>query len=243
MIVKSRAIVLRCVKYADQKVIVDFYTETHGRITCGVKLSATPKGKMQKRLFQPLTSLLIEIDYRANKQMQRLTDLQMDVAWTSLTVDPVKASLGMFLAEVLCNVTRQEQEDVPLYQFIMTSMQWLDLTDGSVANFHIAFLIRLTRYLGFLPVAEDYSEGNIFDLRTGEFPSVAPLHHDFLAPVDASRMYQLLRISYPTMHLFRMSRQERRQCLDTIMTYYRLHLPSFPQPKSLGILYEMFDGM
>lgn len=232
---------LRSLKYSDSKIIVDLYTEVYGRITSMVKLSSTPKGKMRKQLFQPLTSLCVEIDYRQRQQMQKLADVQFDQPRTLLTMDPVRMTIGMFLAEVLCSVTRQEQQDAPLYQFIAASLQWLDITEGSVANFHIAFLITLTQFLGFLPATDGYTEGMLFDLRMGEFTPLTPLHHDFLSPADTRRMYQLLRISYPTMHLYHMSRNERRQCLDTILYYYSLHIASFSEPKSLSILHEVFS--
>lgn len=241
MLTKTKAIVLRCLKYSDQKVIVDFYTEVYGRITSMVKLSAKPSGKMKKQLFQPLTSLLIEIDYRQNQQMQRLNDVQLATPWTKLSLDPVRMTVGMFLAEALYYVTRQEQQDVSLFSFIETSLQWFDCTEGNIANFHIAFLVRLTRFLGFMPDLADYEPGQLFDLRNGEFTHVAPVHRDFLTAPDAQRMHQLLRISYPTMHLYKMSRQERRHCLDTIITYYRLHVASFPELKSLAVLQQVFE--
>lgn len=241
MIVKTRAIVLRSLKYGDQNLIVDLYTETYGRITSMVKVSTTAKGKMKKQLFQPLTALQVEMEYRQNQQMQKLRDVQIDIPWTQLSLEPVKMTIGMFLAEVLYYVTRQEQQDTPLYQFLINSLQWLDLTAGSVANFHIAFLIRLTRFLGFMPVADDYMSGSLFDLRTGEFIMLTPVHTDFLTKSDADRMYNLLRISYPTMHLFRMTRQDRQRCLDIILRYYRLHTTNFPELKSLAIMKEIFD--
>lgn len=232
---------MRCLRYGDQKFIVDLYTETYGRITSAVKVASTAKGKMKKQLFQPLTALTLELDYRQNQQMQRLRDVQIDTAWTTLNYDPVKMTIGMFLAEVLYHVTRQEQQDAPLFGFISTSLQWLDTTERSVANFHIAFLVRLTRFLGFMPVADDYEHGALFDLRTGEFTGMTPLHHDFLKADDADRMFQLLRISYSTMHLFRMSRTERQRCLDIILCYYRLHTTTFPELKSLAVMKEIFD--
>lgn len=241
MLTKTNAIVLRCLKYSDQKVIVDFYTEVYGRITSMVKVSTTAKGKMKKQLFQPLTALLLEIDYRQNQQMQKLNDVQLATPWTKLTLDPVRMTVGMFLAEALYHVTRQEQQDVSLYNFIETSLQWFDCTEGSIANFHIAFLVRLTRFLGFMPDLADYEPGQLFDLRSGEFTHAVPVHRDFLTASDARRMHQLLRISYPTMHLYKMSRQERRHCLDTIITYYRLHVASFPELKSLAVLQQVFD--
>jgi DNA repair protein RecO (recombination protein O) len=48
-------------------------------------------------------------------------------------------------------------------------------------------------------------------------------------------------MDYPTMHLFRMSRHERLRLLELALAYYRLHLPDFPELKSLNILQELYE--
>ena len=47
-------------------------------------------------------------------------------------------------------------------------------------------------------------------------------------------------MKYETMHLFAMNRDERNRCLDIICRYYRLHLPDFPELKSINVLKELF---
>lgn len=243
MLTKTRAIVLRCIKYGDQKIIVDLYTEAYGCITSSIKISTTAKGKMKKQLFQPLTALSIDLDYRQNQQMQNIKDVQLATPWLQLNVDPVRMTIGMFIAEVLYHVTRQEQQDLPLFDFLYTSLKWLDCTEGAIANFHIAFLVMLTRFLGFQPSADGYVNGCLFDMRTGEFTTIQPMHTDVLHASESAVMYKLLRIGYHNMHLYRMSRHDRQHCLDIILIYYRLHTTSFPELKSLPILIEIFNGM
>lgn len=51
----------------------------------------------------------------------------------------------------------------------------------------------------------------------------------------------LFRMNYPTMHLFRLSRRERQRILHVLNEYYRLHVPGFPELKSLEILQELFS--
>ena len=43
------------------------------------------------------------------------------------------------------------------------------------------------------------------------------------------------------MHLYAMTRAERMRCLEVMNLYYRLHLPGFPELKSLEVLKELFD--
>ena len=51
-----------------------------------------------------------------------------------------------------------------------------------------------------------------------------------------------MRMNYDTMHLFEMSRAERNRCVEIILSYYRLHLPGFPELKSLEVLRELYNS-
>ena len=146
----------------------------------------------------------------------------------------------MFLSEFLYHTTRNEQQNVPLFNFVVSSLQWLDLAQTGFANFHIVFMIRLTLFLGIAPNVEDAELGEYFDLMEGRHVRFVPAHSWFLNQQDSIRMRDLLRLRYQTMHLYIMSRQERNQCVEVIMKYYRLHMPDFPEMKTLPILQELF---
>ena len=60
-------------------------------------------------------------------------------------------------------------------------------------------------------------------------------------PEEASRIRPLMRMDFATMHLFRLNRAERARMLEIIERYYRLHLPAFPELRSLPVLHELFD--
>lgn len=102
------------------------------------------------------------------------------------------------------------------------------------------FLIRLSRFLGFYPNLEDYREGSWFDMLNACFVENKPLHGICLSPEESSHICQLARMNYETMFLFGMNRMERQRCLTVMMEYYRLHLPEFPELKSLDVLKELF---
>ena len=50
-----------------------------------------------------------------------------------------------------------------------------------------------------------------------------------------------MRMDYATMHLFRMGRADRNRILEIIIHYYRLHIPQFPELRSLPVLQELFQ--
>ena len=97
-------------------------------------------------------------------------------------------------------------------------------------------------FLGLYPNLEDYHAGDYFDLQNACFTPLRPqLHSNYIAPEEAARLTQLMRMNYETMHLFTMNRLERTRCLNIVNEYYRLHLPDFPVLKSLEVLKELFD--
>ena len=241
MLTKTEAIVLRAFKYGESRMIVDMYTREHGRLSFAVPLPKSSKGRLKKQLFQPLTLLSIEVDVRQNQQLQKLAGATVQTPLPSLQTDPVKLSVTLFLDEFLYHALKGEQQNAPLFDYVVNSLQWLDSADGQTANFHLVFVMRLARFLGFYPNLDDYSPGDFFDLRASTFCRQQPLHRDVLQPQEAEKVQLMMRMDYATMHLFRLSRQDRGRLVEIALTYYKIHLPAFPELKSLRVLQEMWD--
>ncbi len=240
MTTKTKAIVLHTTKYGDNKIIVDFFTEAMGRLSFAVSLSKSAKAKLKRQYFQPLAILSIEFAYRPKANIQQLKDACIEYPYTDIPVSPYKISLTLFLAEFLTYSTRSEQSNAPLFFFLQKSMEWLDASEGNYSNFHLVFLIKLTRYLGIYPNTENYVRGAVFDLQEGKFITHTPLHGNFLAGKDCERLLTFMRLSYQSMHLYTMSHHERNMCVEMLLKYYRLHLPVFPEMKTLPVLKELF---
>ena len=260
MLVKTEAIVLHSFKYGESRLIVDMFTREAGRLSFAVALPRSAKSRLKKQYFQPMTLLEVECDVRQRVQLQKLKDARLLTPYASIPFSPEKLALTLFTAEFLYHALRSEQQDMPLFAYISDSMLWLDMAATRYANFHLTFLMRLSRFLGFYPNLEILEEGDviieeggtrkveremifpwIFDLREGRFCAHAPLHHDFLAPDEARLIRLLMRMDFATMHLFRFSRQQRNRIVDVLLQYYRLHIPQFPEMKSLAVLQELFD--
>ena len=243
MLTSSRGLVLRTLKYKDDENIVDVYTEDEGMVSFLVRVSASRRAAVKSRLFRPMALLHVEWDRKPNARLARIKAARPDYIETSVPYDPYKTSIALFLAEFLHLALRENPPDRPLYAYLRASVVWLDLCQRSFANFHLVFLMRLSRFLGFYPNLDDYTPGDCFDLRNACFTSSPPLEHpDYLLPDEASRLTTLMRMNYETMHLFVMNRTERRRCLTLLNEYYRLHLPDFPVLKSLGVLQTLFDS-
>ncbi len=69
--------------------------------------------------------------------------------------DVKKSCIAVFLAEILTSVLREESPNHELFDYIEDSIKYLDNCGAGSANFHIAFLIGLSSYLGFEPGKRD----------------------------------------------------------------------------------------
>lgn len=241
MLTKTRAVVLKTTKYGESQLIADLLTEACGRLSFMLSM---PKGKRAgaaARLMQPMALLDTVFDLRPNAKMQRLKEATLHAPFTTIPFDAKKLSVALFLAEFTYYATRQEQRNEPLFAYIANSVMWLDSCRDSIANFHIVYMMHLSKFVGFHPNLESAAEGAYFDLRNGCFSVARPLHPDFLQPTEAARIATLMRMRYETMRLFGMSHAERNRCVQFILAYYRLHVPNFPELKSLDVLREIYS--
>ena len=238
---KTCGVVLRTVKYGDNTLIADVYTETRGTVSFAVKLPRSRKSSLRGVMFRPLSVLEIDFEYRLRTGLQRISDVRFAYAYTSLPYHPYKASIALFLSEFLCRVLKNESENAPLFAYLTYSLQWLDAAERAFSNFHLVFIPRLTRFLGFYPNVEDYHAGDFFDMQNACFVSSPPGHHAFLRPDEAAVIPLFMRMNYDSMRFFVMNRRDRDRYVEVLNDYYRLHVPEFPELKSLDVLKEVFS--
>lgn len=242
MLQKTQGIVLHTLKYKDTSLIVEIYTEAMGRASFMVGIPRSRKAAVKSVLFQPLALVELEADFRPNATIYKVKEAKSVHPFATLPYDPYKSSIALFLAEFLYRAIREEAENRPLFAYLQHSIIWLDECRGSFANFHLVFLMRLSRFLGLYPNLDNYAVGDYFDLQNACFTSLRPqTHNHYIGPQEASRLTTLMRMNYDTMHLFGMNRTDRTRCLTILNDYYRLHLPDFPVLKSLEVLRELFD--
>lgn len=241
MFLKTRAIILHCIKYSDKAVIVHLISEERGRLACIVYGVSGKKNGPRMVFLQPLSLVELEIEICPGQDLHRIKEAKPTEILTSIPTDPVKNALTLFLAEILYRTVKEMQTDKQMYRFLHNSILALEHAGQGTANFHLAMLLHLTRFLGFFPNMENVGPFFYFDMVNGVFTSACPTHKHFLRPAESAVLYRLTRITYANMHIFRFSRTERIQILEHILSYYRIHLSELGEIRSLPILTELFD--
>lgn len=240
MLHKTRGIVFKCTNYSESSVIVQVFTEKFGLQSYLINGVKKPKAKISLNMLQPLHLLEMVVYHKTSTQLQRVSELRQIPALQNIPYDIVKSSLALFLNEVIYKSVRQQGQDDALFDFIFHSVELLDKLEKGLANFHLYFLVRLTRFLGFFPESNRYTASAYFDLQSANY-STHPAPHGFvIAPEQAIYWQKLIESEFEAMDQLHIPANSRRLLLDHLLDYYRLHVDHFGEIKSQAVLAEIF---
>jgi DNA repair protein RecO (recombination protein O) len=238
MQVTTKAIVLSALKYGDTSLIVRAFTASDGLKAYMLKgVLASKKGKVKAAYFLPLTQLEIVANHRNKGTLESIREAKVHYSYQSLHTHVAKNAMTLFLAEILSNSVHEEEKNLPLFQFLEAALQWLD-THNDISNFHIYFLLVLTKYLGFYPDME-FLEAPYFDLLEGEFVAIPSLN-PMLQNRELDFFKAFLGTNFDAFHTIKMNKADRQAVLKSLIMYFELHLQGFKKPRSLAVLNEVF---
>ena len=237
---QSRAIVLNKINYSETSLIIKIYTEEQGLLSFIVKGVRGKKGKLRMAQFQALNLLDINYKLSGKSTLYYISDLKIREPFSTLLFDPIKRAVALFIAELIQNCIKEEEQNTELFLFLHQSIHWLDLTKDSCTHFHLAFMMKLTKYLGFAPL-KNSSNASSFDLQTSEFLKHIPVHNYSIQGEELAGWNKLLSCSYENLKELQFSNQLKRCLVQALMDYYKLHLIHFKELKSQHILQLIFD--
>ncbi|KPL25971.1 MAG: hypothetical protein AMS23_03855 [Bacteroides sp. SM1_62] len=235
-----RGVVLHHIRYRESSAIVYIYTDLFGRQAYLANSIKGKKAKFRSNLLQPLSLLEMEAYHKERRELQRLKEIRNYIPYHSIPVDPYKSSQAMFIAEILYKVLREEDPNPGLFDFLEHSLQFLDVAEQHTVNFHLLFLVQLTRYLGFYPDNQYGENRYLFDMRNGQFKGAIDLHPDFFDQSSSAVLNIMLKTNFEGLNSVRINHEERLKFLDFLMDFYRLHVSGFGKVRSLAVLNEIF---
>lgn len=221
MLQKTRGLVLRFTRYRETSIIVNVFTETfgtHAYIVNNVRSQKSAK----MALYQPLTLLDLVVYHKPNQQIARIKELKCIYSYQTFSGNIKKSSIAMFLTEVLNKCLKEESHPQPIFDFIQNSLITLDHLDSNIENFHLIFLLKLSRYLGF---GANRSDEVLID----------SLYH----ATQNELVNKLLQADYNTE--ISLSYSERKQVLNAILHFYSLYIDGFSDLKSLDVVRELLS--
>jgi len=242
MLIKTRGIIFRAVKYSETSIIADIYTEEKGLRSYIISGVRSKRARVKASLLQVMTLIDMVAYHREDKELTRIKEIKAAHVYSSTPFDITKGAVGLFMVEVARKSIQESEENLPLFNFLFESFEYLDQTTESVANIHLCFLLQLSVFLGFMPGGNYSQKTPFFDLKEGYFVQELSDHLHFLKEEQSQILSQLMQTDLKTCHQVKMTRQQRKDLLHELVTYYRLHIENFPTINAHQILEEVLEG-
>ena len=238
MIISTSGIVLNKFRYKESSLIVRVITKEAGICSFIVRVG---KGKKKKNIFNyfhPLSIIEIEFELNNKRDLHFFKEVDLKYNFKSIYSNHSKSVVVMFLSETLSKALKFQGKDSQLYDYIETSIIYFDNSKFS-PYFHLIFLMRLTKFLGFYPDNENKNY-SFFDLEQGLYKDTETGKY-MLKEKELIYFNQILGTNFDAYNELTLSSMHRQKLLDNIILYYKLHIESFTPIKSLDVLRKIFE--
>jgi DNA repair protein RecO (recombination protein O) len=243
MLHKTKAIILRSVKYGETSLVVTAYTELFGLqsyMVNGVR-SSSKKGTTKAGYFQPASILDVVVYHNDLKNLQRIKEFNSHFLYQNLHSNIFQNAVALFIVELMTKCIRETEENPELFAFIEDALMHLDRSSPAVtANFPIFFALHVPVFFGFRISDRTSDSQNYLDLREGIFMEEQPGHHEYLEGYEADAVSHILKIMQPEdLEQVALNAASRRRILQAIETYYAYHISGFGTMRTLPVLREI----
>jgi DNA repair protein RecO (recombination protein O) len=227
MLKKTTGIIVSYLKYKESSIIVKIFTRELGLRSFIVNGVRSNKSKMA--LYQPLTLVDLVVYDKANSTLNRIAEARLSYAFQKVPFEYMRTGIAMFVGELLSKCIYDNYENPELFDFISGSVWLLDQEDVGLTHFPLAFLLGISRFLGFAP--ED-PEGFFEELGLER-----PVGDTLVQ--EKKYLAALLQTSYNCNE--KVGGLYRRNLLDYFLLYFSKHLDSAGEWKSIKILRQILS--
>ena len=220
MLHSTKGIVLRLVQYKDNSYIAEIYTQRFGKVSFSVHRPQSKKATIRNYHLMPFSLLDLQIEYKENKDIQKIREASLDARCYTVVDSPVKGLICQFMAEVVSKTLEHNNADDQLFDYFTSLVVAISSTEN-LGTFPLDFLLGYAEYLGIYP--ED-GEQNEF-IR-------------FLGAEDRELILKALKSGLENAQVD-MTRAERRKAINLLLKYYHYFLPSMGTIKSLDVITDV----
>ena len=238
---KTEGIVLQSVRYGDTSLIVKVFTRNFGLKSYMVKGVFNRTSKLRAALFQNLNLIHYVEAGKPNKStLGYLKDVQLATVYQSIPFVMNKSAILMYVSELLVKTITEQEQNTALFDFVVRSLQWLDLVERDYANFPLFFTLEMTRHLGFYPKT-NHEANFCFDMMEGSFAHDYPLHPYYFDAEAATLLARFLNLGIDEACRLPLCANQRRELLDGLIVFMRLHAPVMKDFHSHEVLKSVLE--
>jgi len=228
---KSQIIVLHLTKYGDNGAIVHCIDSKAGRT--GLFCRGISKGKNSSAAahFHNLNILDVVSDASPKSKLRYLKEYESAYRLDGIRGDIYKRTVALFISEILYRGLHDNISDDKLFEWLVTSIRMLNEIEGSIANFHLWWIVTFCSALGFRPQSFDIPNGNGAEDVTGLF---------LLTPADRDILKSILSTDLKGALDMPLSGSNRMAFSQSMLKYLSFHLGAEITSKSLPVLHDIF---
>jgi len=230
MLNKTPGIVINYIKYRDTSIIVRIFTRELGLKSYVVNSVRSEKAKSKIAFFQPLSLLDLVVYDRDGASINRISETKLAYAFQRIPFDFYRSGVAMFVGEILGKAIYENYQNENLFDFLQESVIHLDKEPTNLSIYPISFLLQLAVFLGFAPAsAQEFYEQLQQSIGPFDVEKEEKLYFD-----------QLLASSFSSK--LKIPAGIRRGLMDHILMFYKFHLGTFSEIKSLKVLNQIMHG-
>ena len=241
MLHKTSGIILQTTNYSDTSLIAKIYTERFGLQSYMISGARSKKSKTKASLFQPMTIIDIEVSNSTKSNLHRISEISIQYPYSDIPYNIVKSSIAIFLNEVLFRSLKEEHPDEDLFSFIKNSLLILDIKNESCSNFHLCFLVQISKFFGFYPQGSFSETNSYFDLCDGKFSSRLPSHNNYFNSTNSFLLDRIMCSKFENIHELKIDSIQRKNLINGLVFFFKFHIPSFGEIKSMAVLEEVIN--
>jgi DNA repair protein RecO (recombination protein O) len=230
----TKAIVFGFIRYGETSIICKMYTELFGVQSYMVNSVRTAKGQAKIAYYQPLSLLSIVAYHKQEADINRISQVAFAEHGLLPSAAMPKTTIRLFLSEMLARLLQEHERNSNLFEYVWASLLTFEHMERDYENFHVQFMLGLAWHLGFgvSDAGELFNQVYKQGISAG---SAVGLTHSKVAEA----MQKLIDLPYTT-H-YPINGVLRRELLDLIIRFYKLHLPNLPSPRSIEVLHQIFS--
>lgn len=244
MLQEKRIIVLHTIKHSDRGVVVQCYSRENGRESLYFRLAS------RNRTACPYLHRLNILDIVASNHgssMPTINEISPCSDFSAIRTDIYKSTIAIFISELLLKSIKESEANPLLYNYLESSINMLENMPERGMNFHIHFIVHLTRFLGFMPVDNYSGQEPVFDFEkacftpTGTGTAGRGETGKTLSEKESLLLHQLINTQAMELNSIECSGTVRHDFAKKMVEYISLHLDTRIELKSLDILHEVFN--
>ncbi|MEF9985614.1 MAG: DNA repair protein RecO [Bacteroidales bacterium] len=250
MLAKSQIIVLHTIKHGDSGMVVQCYSNIYGKQSLYLKLLSKHLGKFAN--IHRLSVLDIITYSNGTSSMPIIKEVLPVFNLGGIRTNIYKNTMAIFISELLCKSIREVEANNTLFEFLKASIGILNSIEEGMANFHIHFMVHLSKMLGFKPLDNYSYQMPLFCINTACFTEAYLVFDGQRCIIDQSRttthfkaeesllLHTILNTAFTNISSIKCTGELRLAFAKQMIIYISHHLGINIEIKSLDVLHEVF---